>query len=112
MLKHYILKDGRITEVSLREWAEWSETGDRYVDHTVIRCDDGTPEVLVSTIFVGIDLGFLPGGPPVLFETMIFGGHLDQYQVRYETMGEAKVGHWDAVDKAREAESSTKKEGR
>lgn len=53
---------------------------------------DKIGEVDVSTIFLGMDHGY-PPGPPMWFETMIFGGPHDQYQERYETWEEAERGH-------------------
>lgn len=49
----------------------------------------------VSTVWLGLDHGFsfVDGGPPVIFETMIFGGPLDQYQERYCTVQQAMNGH-------------------
>lgn len=49
-------------------------------------------EVVVSTVFLGMDHSF-DGGNPVLFETMIFGGEYDQFQERYYTWDEAEEGH-------------------
>lgn len=52
----------------------------------------------VSTIFLGIDHQWRQG-PPILFETMVFGdGPWDEFQRRYSTMGEAKQGHFEVVD--------------
>ncbi len=48
-------------------------------------------------MFVGIDLGFMIEGPPLLFETMIFGGEHDQEQWRYSTWEEAEAGHMKAL---------------
>ena len=48
---------------------------------------DGTQ---VSTVFLGLDHGF--GGPPLLFETMIFGGEYDLHCWRYSTWDEAVAG--------------------
>ena len=43
----------------------------------------------VSTVFLGLEMAFRDG-PPVLFETMIFGGPFDeQFQWRYHTKKEA-----------------------
>lgn len=36
---------------------------------------------LISTVFLGVDHNF-GKGPPILWETMVFGGKLDQYQER------------------------------
>jgi hypothetical protein len=56
----------------------------------------------VSTVFVGLDHNF-GRGDPLLFETMIFGGPLDQYQWRYATWDHAEHGHNQAVTEARKA---------
>lgn len=50
----------------------------------------------VSTVFLGFDHAHF-GGPPLLFETMIFGGNHDDFQRRYSTWDEAAVGHANAV---------------
>jgi len=52
-------------------------------------------KIRVSTVFLGLDLG--SGDPPIVFETMIFGGDHDQYQERYSTWEEAYLGHANAV---------------
>ena len=49
-------------------------------------------DVTVSTVLLYLDHGW-GDGPPVLFETMIFGGEHDEYQERYCTLAEAKDGH-------------------
>lgn len=46
----------------------------------------------LSTVFLGIDHSF-SGGTPVLFESMIFGGDLNESQERYTSWDEAEVGH-------------------
>lgn len=96
--RHYILDaNHRPVEVSLMEWAHWFETvGNRIVDFTQINS-----EVHVSTVFLGIDYGFGHRGPPVLFETMIFGGPLDNDCWRYTSWDDAETGHKAAVRKAR-----------
>ena len=53
---------------------------------------DTVDDANVSTVFLGLDHSF-GHGPPVLFETMIFGGKHDQYQQRYCTRDEALAGH-------------------
>lgn len=54
----------------------------------------------VSTVFLMVDHSHGLGGPPVLFETMIFNGPFDQWQDRYCTWDEAVAGHRRAVRKA------------
>ena len=48
----------------------------------------------VSTVFLGLDHNFSDKGPPIVFETMIFGGVYNQKsQWRYATWEEAMKGH-------------------
>jgi hypothetical protein len=47
----------------------------------------------VSTVFLGVDHHYFGEGPPILFETMVFGGELDHEQERYCTWEEAEAGH-------------------
>lgn len=52
----------------------------------------------VSTVFLGIDHGFEPSSPPIVFETMVFDSfkHGD-YCRRYCTWAEAEAGHRETV---------------
>jgi hypothetical protein len=50
----------------------------------------------VSTIWFGLDLGF-PPAPPLIFETMVFGGPLDGFLDRYPTEALARAGHGRVV---------------
>lgn len=65
--------------------------------------EDWIDDVRVSTVFLGIDHGLMEP-EPILFETMVFGGKLDDYTVRYTTWHEAEVGHKVIVDMVKEAE--------
>jgi hypothetical protein len=95
--KYYILRNGEPVEATLLEWAKWFE-GDktRIIEHTRISDD-----VLISTVFLGFDHGHGNHPKKLFFETMIFGGPLDQECWRYATLGEAKIGHFNAVRQAR-----------
>ena len=99
MADTYIL-DGRnpvpCTDFMMR--ARWFETSDRHVAKT----DFG--DMRVSTVFLGFDRSF-GQGPPLLFETMIFGGRFDQdkYQERCSTWEEAEAQHAGAVEVARQS---------
>ena len=68
------------------EWGKWFETADRKVAKTE---NEG---VQVSTVFLGSNHNW-GDGPPLLFETMIFGGKHDGDQERYSTREEAEAGH-------------------
>lgn len=50
-------------------------------------------ELLVSTVFLGIDHNFGDDGPPILYETMIFGGSLEGETRRYCTREDAMACH-------------------
>jgi len=54
----------------------------------------------VSTVFIGLDHRFFGDGPPLLFESMVFGGPLDGEQFRYPTWDAAAAGHALLVDEA------------
>lgn len=56
-------------------------------------------EIMVSTVYLGIDLGSRrDAGPPIIWETMVFfGTWLDQYMWRYATRGAAMRNHEEVV---------------
>jgi hypothetical protein len=54
---------------------------------------DYVGDVRVSTVWLGIDHGFGREGPPIIFETMVFGGDHDQDCDRYCTEEQALAGH-------------------
>lgn len=58
------------------------------LDRTSVR---GQP-VEVSTVFLVLDHGYSPG-PPVLWETLIFGGPDNGYAERYTSEDSARAGH-------------------
>lgn len=91
MMEHYILKaDGRTAEpVDMMTWARWFE--DNSAVRTVARKERGG--VLISTVFLGLNHQYDPDGPPLIFETMIFGGALDHYQIRCSTYEQAEQQH-------------------
>jgi hypothetical protein len=96
----YILDaDNRTVRVDMLTWALWfEETTNRIVDYTQV-----TSEITVSTIFIGLDHRFFGDGPPILFETLVFGGPLDGQGQRYSSWDDAQTGHRAAVRKARKA---------
>jgi hypothetical protein len=64
----------------------------------VTSSSDPDAEFTVSTVWLGIDHSF-GDGPPLLFETMVFGGgeSQDQTQWRWGTEAEARAGHAEIV---------------
>ena len=93
MTEKFILKGREVVhEPDLMVWAEWMQNGDRRVAETKVG------KASVSTVFLGLNHQFSAGGPPILFETMVFGGGHDQYQNRCSTWKEAEEMHDRAVE--------------
>lgn len=61
---------------------------------------DNIGEAHVSTVFLGVNLAYF-GGPPLLFETMIFGGKHDRTLRRCSTWEEAERQHAETVELVR-----------
>jgi hypothetical protein len=87
-LKLYVLKDRKAVPATEKEWAASLASPDRFVGQWVFA--DGT---YVSTVFLGLDHRFVGKGPPLLYETMVFGGPMDQHQERTSTWEEAEQAH-------------------
>lgn len=87
----YILAEDGKTPIQVSdsgEWGRWLEgaTKARRVAETEIG------QARVSTVFLGINHAW-DGGPPMLFETMVFGGELDGEQERCSTWEQAEAQH-------------------
>lgn len=90
---NYILNEQGEPELceDIIAWCKWFGTVDRHVG------DDHIGDVHVSTVFLASDHDFTMQGPPVLWETMIFGGEHDQYCDRYTSRADAEAGHAAAL---------------
>lgn len=89
----YIMVDGTVTEEhDLLAWGRWYETAKRKIANTI------GGGIKVSTVFLAMDHQF-GDGPPLLFETMVFGGPIDGDMDRYSTREEAETGHAAMVKK-------------
>ena len=96
MSDRYILDgDTPVKCYDLESWARMFESSNRR-----IASDTLEGGIRVSTVFLGLDHQW-GDGPPLLFETVIFGGPNDSYQERYSTKAEALEGHALAVELAR-----------
>lgn len=84
----YILDelDQPVEVADVIEWSKWR------AEHPA---DDQVGDIRVSTVFLGLDHSFrsVLGGPPVLWETMVFGGPLDHEMDRYTSKAAAQRGH-------------------
>jgi hypothetical protein len=87
MSKYYILEGRKAVQADLMTWAKAFESQDRKVAKTAIG------DYLVSTVFVGINHQY-GEGPPLFFETMVFGeGLFSEQQTRCTTWEEAEAMH-------------------
>lgn len=89
----YILRKGKPVPCNnTLAWARWlgeaMRSGLKRVARTYINKD-----IFVSTVFLGIDHNFLPWGPPVLWETMVFRAGNGEEQARYASAEAARAGH-------------------
>ncbi len=83
----YILNDGIPIPVDFQTWSIWFEKADRVIARTTIK------EMIVSTVFLGLNHNFTDTGPPLLFETLVFGGKYADEMERYATLDDALAGH-------------------
>lgn len=99
----YILDDAgnhvQLRDDEVLKWGEWFNKANRRIAITEIEDRNLT----VSTVFLGMDYNF-GAGPPLLYETMVFGGDVD-YMERYATRQEALDGHEMVVTRLRNGES-------
>lgn len=89
----YILNDqGHAVKCDdLLTWGEWFQN-----DFNRVLAQNRVNGVFLSTVFLGIDhrfTGFDGPGPPILWETMVFGGRYDQFQCRYSSATDARRNH-------------------
>lgn len=91
----YYDRDGK--PITMRRWVDLSND----LAYCNVRMTAVNDEVSVSTIWLGLDHGF-GSSTPVIFETMVFGGPLDQQMERYSTLIAAEAGHerWVAAARA------------
>ena len=93
MSGYYILVNGEVQPTDMFTWSGWFERGTAAQRRVAF---DKIGDVEVSTVFLGLDHSF-GGGPPMIFETLIFGGERDGEMWRYSTMKQAKEGHAEVV---------------
>jgi len=107
----YYDRDGNA--ISMRTWSEMTQA-----DHVRMRAwesgdldereepwtnkrvgDTNVGELRVSTVWLGLNHAFGPG-PPLIFETMVFGlDDGEELMFRYSTLEEAEAGHLRVVNR-------------
>jgi len=88
--KYVLDESGRpVPEPDTMRWGEWYEQS--WPARRVARTEVG--DVHVSTVFLAMDHNWFGDGPPILYETMVFGGDRDGYQWRHHTREQAIAAH-------------------
>jgi len=89
--------DDNLREVtSPIEWTVWRLSHDPRIMVSGL-LDEGCE---VSTVFLG--RADVPSDPPLVYETMVFGGILDGLTVQYASHAEAIDGHLKAIEAVKE----------
>ena len=102
MGRYYILKEGKAEEEPhYPTWATWYEQ--HYRDVEVIARTELVHGV-VATRFLAMNMTLATKSEPLVFETRVKGGWLDEKWERFATPDEAKVGHESWVARVRAAE--------
>lgn len=99
-MNHYILNenDEPIPEEDLMKWGTQMEKANRRVARSTVG------RSTISTIFLGSDHNWTNEGPPILWETMVFGGDLDGECERCSgSRKDAEAMHRRMVERARGA---------
>jgi len=95
-MNNYYILDGKIAKQcgSLAEWADWMENSSHGVAY------DEIDEIIISTVFLGLNYNHWGQGDPLLFETMTFlpNDLSGLEQRRYFTWEEAEAGHREMVE--------------
>ena len=102
--KYILIHKVAIPEDDLHKWGEWMEhisIEEKRIDRTII----GDDKIVISTVFLGLDHSW-NDGPPLLFETMVFGGPLEDEQTRCSTWPQAEEMHKKMVRKVKLAEKN------
>lgn len=100
---YYILKGRTPIPVSFERHFRWARERNKSGRLTVSIAHERAGQYTVSTIFLGLDHGFM-SDVPVLFETMAYrtsDGRFRDEQYRYRTWEEAMTGHKQYVQRLR-----------
>jgi hypothetical protein len=89
---------------ALDVWGEWYTRSSKDRSRMVAQDKDesGATTIMISTVFLGLDHNYAGVGPPVLWETLVFGGALDGEMDRYTSREAAFRGHQAMCARVRE----------
>jgi hypothetical protein len=106
---YYMLVDGKAVPCDMLAWGELMAGADRHIKLTKLT-DEYGQEITVSTVFLGLDHRMGGSGPPVLWETMVFGGLEDGWQDRYTDPDAAIASHISLVGELQTAISQRRQQ--
>lgn len=88
---NYVLDDEghAVPEPDTLAWGRWYEAA--WPRRIVAKTTVGEAEI--STVFLAMDHNHMGDGPPILWETLIFGGRFDQHMWRHSSVAEARACH-------------------
>lgn len=101
MSRWYVLDDNGdpVPEPDMFKAARWFEHSSRN-NLRQIALSEFTDDVVLSTVFLGLDHNYFHTGDPILYESMWFGGIHNGEQRRYCTKQEALEGHKEMLAEA------------
>lgn len=116
-IKYYALIERKVVAIDdVIQWAQWMELARK--NELLHVGSDYVGPFWVSTVFLGLDHGFVPwdGPQPVLFETMVFprteqddpkdkANWRDEIMQRYCTLEQAEAGHKAIVESLKRHEA-------
>jgi hypothetical protein len=95
MSDKYILADDSHTPIPVDDVIQWADAFKKQDRHVA---EDFIDDVKVSTVFLGLNHNFGGDGPPILWETMVFGGENSGWMGRYTSYDSALIGHKIVVE--------------
>lgn len=95
--RYYILQGKTLVPIDdVVKWAKWFGN----IDNRRVAYDE-VGDSTISTVCEGLDHSLLPEAPPLVFETMVLGGILDNEMEHYSTWDQAVKGHKRMVKRVR-----------
>lgn len=98
----YILDENKnVKKASHDEYMDWmislNNAVTYRVDETFFEIDGDPKGMCVSTVFLGFDHGVFQKDEPIVFETLVFGGQMDEFMRRCSTWEDALEMHRETV---------------
>ena len=103
MGRYYILReDELVEEPDYDVWSAWFESTFKKVE---LIAESKLGGSTVSTRFLGLNMTLDQDASPMVFETTVKGGWLDNQKERFSSLEAAKAGHRDWVRRVEESDA-------